>query len=198
MAGPRLRSIRDRARADARSTPLNVFFSSNTCVLFCPSHFLLWYSCIQPVYRQLGLEFQKVKQPLGLQCVTISNFANKIVAYENIATSYIILHNHISVYYTDVILFSDFIRRTHISVPRWDSRQWRKWKRKKNLKNLSPEMANILSNFEGWGPTDVAYKRKKEVYIYIFPNYFSLRTEGVLPTPASQSLIYWFFPRGTI
>ena len=25
MAGPRLRSIRDRARADARSTPLNVF-----------------------------------------------------------------------------------------------------------------------------------------------------------------------------
>ena len=38
---------------------------------------------------------------------TVSNFANKIVAYENIATT---LHNHISVYYTDVILFSDFIR----------------------------------------------------------------------------------------
>ena len=50
-------------------------------------------------------------------------------------------------------------------------------------------MANILSNFEGWGPTEVAYK-KKEVYIYIFPNYFRLQTEGVLPTPASQSLIY--------
>ena len=38
--------------------------------------------------------------------------------------------------------------------------------KKKNLKNLSPEMANILSNFEGWGPTEVAYKKKK-VYIYI-------------------------------
>ena len=31
----------------------------------------------------------------------------------------------------------------------------------KNLKILSPEMANILSNFEGWGPTKVAYKKKK-------------------------------------
>ena len=61
----------------------------------------------KPVYKQLGLELQKVKQPLGLKHVTISNFANKIVAYENIATT---LHKHISVYYTDVILFSDFIR----------------------------------------------------------------------------------------
>ena len=43
----------------------------------------------------------------------------------------------------------------------------KKMKRKKNLKNLSPEMANILSNFEGWGPPEVAYK-KKEVYIYIY------------------------------
>ena len=42
-----------------------------------------------------------------LKHVTISNFANKIFAYENIATT---LHNHISVYYTDAILFSDFIR----------------------------------------------------------------------------------------
>ena len=36
---------------------------------------------------------------------------------------------------------------------------------KKKLKNLSPEMANILSNFEGWGPTEVAYKKK--VYFLI-------------------------------
>ena len=48
-------------------------------------------------------------------------------------------------------------------------------------------MANILSNFEGWGPTEVAYKKKK---CTVFPNYFRLRTEGVLPAPASQSLIY--------
>ena len=47
-------------------------------------------------------------------------------------------------------------------------------------------MANILSNFEGRGPTEVAYNKKKG----IFPNYFHLRTEGVLPAPASQSLIY--------
>ena len=64
----------------------------------------------QPVYKQLGLELQKVKQHLGLKHVTISNFTNKIFAYENIVTT---LHNHISVYYTDIILFSDFI----ISVP---------------------------------------------------------------------------------
>ena len=41
----------------------------------------------QPVYNQLGLELQKVKQLLGLKHVTISNFANKIFAYENIATT---------------------------------------------------------------------------------------------------------------
>ena len=41
-------------------------------------------------------------------------------------------------------------------------------------------MANILSNFEGWGTTEVSYKKKRS--IYIFPNYFRLRTEGVLPT----------------
>ena len=60
----------------------------------------------QPVYKQLGLELQRVKQLCRSQ-ITISNFANKIFAYENIATT---LNNHISVYYTDVILFSDFIR----------------------------------------------------------------------------------------
>ena len=42
----------------------------------------------------------------------------------------------------------------------------KKMKEKKNLKNLSPEMANILSNFE------VAYKKKKKCII--FPNYFRL------------------------
>ena len=36
-------------------------------------------------------------------------------------------------------------------------------KRKKNLKNLSPEMANILSNFEGWGPTKVFF-----IFIFLF------------------------------
>ena len=60
----------------------------------------------QPVYKQLGLELRKVKKLLGLKHVTISNFANKIFAYENIATT---LHNHISDNYTDFILFSDFI-----------------------------------------------------------------------------------------
>ena len=47
---------------------------------------------MQPVYKQLGLELQKIKQLLGLKHITISNFANKIFAYENIATT---LHNHI-------------------------------------------------------------------------------------------------------
>ena len=46
----------------------------------------------QPVYKQVGLEMQKIKQHLGLKHVTISNFANKIFAYENIVTT---LHNHI-------------------------------------------------------------------------------------------------------
>ena len=46
-------------------------------------------------------------------------------------------------------------------------------------------MTNILSKFEGLGPTEVVYIRKRSV----FPNYFRLRTEGVLPAPASQSLI---------
>ena len=41
----------------------------------------------QPAYKQLGLDLQKVKQRLGLKHVTISNFANKIFAYENIATT---------------------------------------------------------------------------------------------------------------
>ena len=50
-------------------------------------------------------------------------------------------------------------------------------------------MANVLSNFEGRGPTEVSYKKKRSV----FPNYFRLRTEGVLPAPASQSLIYWLY-----
>ena len=57
----------------------------------------LFFYYKQPVYKQLGLELQKVKQLLGLKHVTISNFSNNIFAYENITTT---LHNHISVYCT--------------------------------------------------------------------------------------------------
>ena len=86
----------------------------------------------QPVYKQLGLELQKVKQHLGLKHVTISNFANKIFAYEKHCDY--IYNKHISVYYTDIILFSDFIR-PHISVPWWDSTPVKKMAKKKYLKN---------------------------------------------------------------
>ena len=77
--------------------------------MFLPSQCPLNYPFlfISNRFKQPGLELQKVQHHLGLKHVTISNFANKIFAYENIATT---LHNHISVYYTDVILFSDFIR----------------------------------------------------------------------------------------
>ena len=47
----------------------------------------------QPVYKQLRLDLQKVKQLSGLQQVTISNFTNRIFAYENIATT---LHSNYS------------------------------------------------------------------------------------------------------
>ena len=69
-----------------------------------PPNYTLFYLYIykQPVYKQQGLELQKVKQFLGLKHVTISNFANKIFAYENITTT---LHNHISVNYTDMSFF---------------------------------------------------------------------------------------------
>ena len=74
----------------------------------CPITTLFYY-----YYNQLGVELQKIKQLLGLKHVTISNFA-----YENIATT---LHNHISVYYTDVILFFWFHKiRPHISMPRYE------------------------------------------------------------------------------
>ena len=49
-----------------------------------PINTLFLFVYKQPV--QLGLELQKVKQLLGLKHVTISNFANKVFAYENIAT----------------------------------------------------------------------------------------------------------------
>ena len=90
---------------------LKMFLAPATSFSVPPNYSFFIYK--QPVYKQLGLELQKVKQHLGLKHVTISNFANKIFAYENIATT---LHKHISVYYTDIILFSDFIR-PHISVP---------------------------------------------------------------------------------
>ena len=44
-------------------------------------------------------------------------------------------------------------------------------------------MADILSNFEGL--PKLLIKKKKCIYFLII---FCLRTEGVLPTPASQSL----------
>ena len=68
------------------------------------------------IRSRLGLDLQKVKQLLGLKHITISNFANKIFAYENIATT---LHNHIILYTAivnqDIVQngcysFSDFIR----------------------------------------------------------------------------------------
>ena len=55
-------------------------------------HFFYTYNIRVSTGRALGLELQKIKQLLGLKHVTISNFANKIFAYENIATT---LHNHI-------------------------------------------------------------------------------------------------------
>ena len=85
---------------------LKMFLAPATSFSVPPNYFFL-FIYKQPVYKQQGLELQKVKQFLDLKHVTISNFANKIFAYENIATT---LHNHISVNYTDVILFSDFIR----------------------------------------------------------------------------------------
>ena len=58
---------------------------------------------------------------------------------------------------------------------------------KKKLKKFKPWNGQYFKQFWGLGPTEVAYKKKRSV----FPNYFRLRTEGVLPAPASQSLIYW-------
>ena len=55
-------------------------------------NYTLFFIYKQPVYKQLGLDLQKVKQLLGFKHVTISKFANKIFAYVNIATT---LHNHI-------------------------------------------------------------------------------------------------------
>ena len=103
---------------------------------------------------------------------------------------------HISVLYRCHSFFWFHKIRPNISVPwmtGWDPRwwipRWRKWKEKK-LKKFKPwngKYFNILSKFEGWGPTSCLYIKKKRS---VFPNYFRLRTEGVLPAPASQSLIY--------
>ena len=51
----------------------------------------------QPVYKQLELDSQKVKQLLGIKHITISNFANKLFAYENIVTT---LHTTYHILYT--------------------------------------------------------------------------------------------------
>ena len=106
---------------ECRKDLLKMFLAPATSFSVPPNYTFFIYK--QPVYKQLGLALQKVKQlfdmELPLKHVTRSNFANKIFTYENIATT---LHNHISVNYyiplADVILFSDFIRIPHISVPR--------------------------------------------------------------------------------
>ena len=64
----------------------------------------------QPVYKQVGLDLQKVKQFLGLKHVTISNFVNKIFAYENIATT---LRNH--------ILYTANVAKSSIHCSKWMS-----------------------------------------------------------------------------
>ena len=72
------------------------------------------YTYKKPVYKQIGLDVWKVKQLLGLKHVTISNFVNKIFAYENIVTT---LHNHILctanvnqyIVQNGCLSFSDFI-----------------------------------------------------------------------------------------
>ena len=138
-----------------------------------PNNYTFFY-----YYKQLGLKLQKIKQLLGLKHVTISNFA-----YENIATT---LHNHISVYYTDFILFSDFIRDKTPYLSALMRSMPVKTMGKKKLKILSPEMANILSNFEGWGPTEVAYKKKKCTFLYLLRRIifvFSLLSRNKYNTP---------------
>ena len=45
-------------------------------------------------------------------------------------------------------------------MPRWIHAGKYPGEENGNKTTLSPEMANILSNFEGWGPTEVAYKKK--------------------------------------
>ena len=71
---------------------INLFHFSNSSIgldRHCTCNILLLHFFLykQVVYKQLGLDLQKVKQLLGLKHVTISNFANKIFAYENIATT---------------------------------------------------------------------------------------------------------------
>ena len=55
---------------------------------------VLFFLYKQSVYKQLGLDLQKVKQLLVLKHVTIRNFANKIFAYEN---------NYITTYCTQLM-----------------------------------------------------------------------------------------------
>ena len=75
------------------------------------------------------LDLQKVKQLLGLKHVTISNFANKIFVYENIATT---LHNHTycvkSMLHLGIEHFN-LVNRITCNTPV-----------KKNGRTLSPEM----------------------------------------------------------
>ena len=49
--------------------------SSNTCVLFCPSHFLLWYSCISRTAHAWELKFW-IYDPPKIYFAKISKWKN--------------------------------------------------------------------------------------------------------------------------
>ena len=109
-------------------------------------HFFLYK---QPVYKQLGLDLQKVKQLLGLKHVIISNFANKTFAYENIATT---LHNHIlytanvnqNIVQNGCHSFVWFHKiRPPISVPWWDPSWWKKKGKKRSLKSSTNRVFHL-------------------------------------------------------
>ena len=51
----------------------------------------------------------------------------------------------------------------------------KKMPKNKNLKNLSPEMANILSNFEGWALPKLLIKKK---FLIIFACELRVRSTG--------------------
>ena len=53
-------------------------------------------------------------------------------------------------------------------MPRYEIHVGEENGKKKNLKNLSPEMANILSNFEGWALPKLLIKKKEVYFLIIF------------------------------
>ena len=71
--------------------------------------YTLFYIYKQLLYKQLGLELQNVKQLLGLKHVTISNFANKIFAYENMATTLHMYTVNVNQYIVQNALFKSML-----------------------------------------------------------------------------------------